>query len=369
MEDLLAWHVYDLQHRNGSSMKEPSHPRPPQVEQIWHNAFHDQVQENLGDIEDALTASGAILEGAGLIDGVETDFLRAADLRRGLATSVSEGIELSKRARLEPLGIKVNADFGGGELALVRDKPQKIKLGSLEFTVLGPFEADLENLRKEWNKWLGNNKAAVKRLRAKMDRDAARLTTGELTGFEDAVEASALELDTEVHDEEDRELGNRSKVTVPNLASLMVLAEEGRKTVLLTGDGSQKDILKGLEEAGRLDAKGRIHVDVLKVQHHGSEHNVDKGFLEKVTADHYVFCANGEHENPDEDVVKVLLGARDGDRYKLWFNSSADAARESGDPDHMEKIETLVRGHAAASGDRVECTFLARGESFFDVPV
>jgi L-ascorbate metabolism protein UlaG (beta-lactamase superfamily) len=366
MKDVLAWHVFDLQSKHGSSMKEPPGARPPKVEHIWHNAFHDQVDQNVGDIEEALTASGVILEGAGLMSGVDTDFLRAAELRRGLATSVSEGIELSKRAHLEPLGIKINADFDG-DLAMVRDKPQKVELGSVQFTVIGPFKEDLDKLREEWNEWLEKNGPAVKRLREKMGRDAARLTTGELSGFEDAVEASALALDSEVHDDKDRKLGDRSKVTVPNLASLMVLAEEDGKRLLLTGDGSQKDILKGLDAAGRLD-DGRIHVEVLKVQHHGSEHNIDRDFCERVTADHYVFCANGEHENPDLDALTVLLEARKEDRLKLWFNSSAKAAKRSGDEDHMQEVEDLVSERAQASGGRVEFEFLSDA-SFFDLPV
>ena len=40
----------------------------------------------------------------------------------------------------------------------------------------------------------------------------------------------------------------------------------------------------------KFDAAGRIHVDVLKVQHHGATANVDDAFVRAVTADHYVFC-------------------------------------------------------------------------------
>jgi len=64
-------------------------------------------------------------------------------------------------------------------------------------------------------------------------------------------------------------LGNRKKVTTPNLASLMFLAEENGKSILLTGDGHGDDILKGLAHHQALDANERLQVDVLKVQHHG----------------------------------------------------------------------------------------------------
>ena len=61
----------------------------------------------------------------------------------------------------------------------------------------------------------------------------------------------------------------------PNLASLMLLARRADKRVLLTGDGHAADILQGPGAPAKLDDDGRIHVDVLKVQHHGSEHNID----------------------------------------------------------------------------------------------
>ena len=36
-----------------------------------------------------------------------------------------------------------------------------------------------------------------------------------------------------------------------------------------------------------------MHVDVLKMPHHGSDRNMDRAFLERITADHYVFSGNG----------------------------------------------------------------------------
>jgi beta-lactamase superfamily II metal-dependent hydrolase len=56
-----------------------------------------------------------------------------------------------------------------------------------------------------------------------------------------------------------------------------------------------------------------LHVDVLKVQHHVAEFNIDEEFCRRITARHYVFCGNGEHENPDLDVVDAILNSRLGD--------------------------------------------------------
>ena len=89
----------------------------------------------------------------------------------------------------------------------------------------------------------------------------------------------------------------------------MFFVKEGKQTMLLTGDGHWKDILNGLERHKLLKG-GKLHVDVLKAQHHGSEHNFKDEFCDVVTADDYVFCGNGQHENPDLDVLQMVVDRR-----------------------------------------------------------
>ena len=57
---------------------------------------------------------------------------------------------------------------------------------------------------------------------------------------------------------------------------------------------------KGLQFVGLFEPgeSSKIHVDLLKVPHHGSANNLDEDFFERITADHYVFSGNGEHGNP-----------------------------------------------------------------------
>ena len=343
MEDHVAWRVRDFQHDSGNEdFPDPPRPRPPKVKRLWHNAFHDVIRDNAGPIEETLAATAALLEAG------EGDERPVAERQRELATSVGDGIELSKRAREEQLGIPVNGEFGG-KLAMVRAEPQTVALGSLELTLLGPFKEDLDALRDDWNDWLRKNADEVKRIRAEMGADTDRLVAGDVDGFRDAMALRA------------RELGNRGRVTVPNLASIMLLVEEKGRTLLLTGDGHRDEILKGLEKAGRLEGDA-LHVDVLKVQHHGSEHNIDADFCRRVTADHYVFCANGEHENPDLAVVDAVVRSRkDSERpFKLWFNSSKSASASERGRGHMKKVEGLVAELAKGSRRRMSATFLDR---------
>lgn len=359
MDDLVAWRVFDFQQASGNTrFKQPKAPRPPKVRELWHNPFHEAVSRNTGPIEDMLATRAGLLETSRAAWALEQ-----APLQRELATSIAEGIELSRRVRPEQLDIKVNRHFDG-KLALVRANAQPIKLGSLTITVIGPFREDLDALRSEWNAWLRDNKEQLADLRRSLDRDADRLHASEFEHLRGVLTLAS------------REIGDRKKVTVPNLASLMLLLEEDGKSLLLTGDGHHADILKGLAHAEKLSAQGGIHVDALKVQHHGSEHNLDPPFARKVTANRYIFCGNGEHENPDARVVRAILDSRLGTQAKrstnpeaarpfaFHFNSSSKATEGADPKAHMRSIERQVRNAAATSGGQLSVSFLEGASSF-----
>ena len=63
-----------------------------------------------------------------------------------------------------------------------------------------------------------------------------------------------------------------------------------------------------------------MHVDAVKVSHHGSKNNITQEFLELVDAEHWLFSSNGDqHSHPDKEAVEaVIQGARR--TPTLWFN-------------------------------------------------
>jgi hypothetical protein len=141
--------------------------------------------------------------------------------------------------------------------------------------------------------------------------------------------------------------------------------------VLLTGDGHWEDILKGLAHHKKFDAKGNLHVDVLKIQHHGSEHNHKVDMAERITAGNYVFCGNGKHDNPDARVVKLVCEShrkvRPMDKFTLWFNCAPDLAPAGKPRACMQKVKREVDDQIAASGGKISARYLEK--SFFDVTV
>ena len=114
--------------------------------------------------------------------------------------------------------------------------------------------------------------------------------------------------------------------TVPNLSSIVVLLEASRGNgaepvrFLLTGDAGGDHIVQSLEATG-LGPDGRIHVDLLKVQHHGSNHSTTQDFFERVTADHYVISGNGKHGIPHQDTLTWLSAARRDQAYDVYLTN------------------------------------------------
>lgn len=355
LDGIMEWRVYDYRNKKkAKGLKVPKMPRMPAVGEIWHNAFSTFLQENAGPVEDLLAQASRMLAFA--TDG---EWRGLAHEVHELAYSMKEAVQVSQRVSAEQLAIPLNRQFDG-KLIIVRSPAgPEASIGGMRISVIGPFEEDVDILRKKWNEWLrGAGKDVVAKLRKAAEEDARSIGTA----------GSNLEA---LLAQRVKELGNRKQVTPPNLASVMLLVEEGPRRVLLTGDGHSDDIVEGLRHQGKLDAQGRAHVNVLKVQHHGAAANIRPEFCRDITADHYIFCGNGEHTNPEVDVVDTLcrqrLAAMPARPFTLHFNCASSQAPKGKDRAHMRKVEALVSGHVQGSGGAISARFLDR--SSFDLQV
>ena len=109
--------------------------------------------------------------------------------------------------------------------------------------------------------------------------------------------------------------------SVFNLSSIVVLAELGGKRMLLTGDARGDDIKQAVSTA-KLLKKGKLHVHILKVPHHGSDNNVATDFFRTITADHYVISGNGDYGNPEVATLNMISEARPDDGFTLHLTES-----------------------------------------------
>jgi hypothetical protein len=243
-----------------------SKPETISINGLWYNAFSQTIGSG-NDIEDRLKVL--------LANANKTGYVMAA------TDNAVKGIKEGHQLRLAAMnvGIPINSEFNTLPIT-VEDASEPIVLGKLRMNIVGPTQKNLEELRKKWLEWLDKH--------------------------EDAITAGGDPL-----------LAAMADKSIPNLSSVMILCEVDGKTILLTGDGRGDHLLQGLTQANLLTTgeEGSLHVDVLKVPHHGSERNVTKKFFKTITADKYVISANGKDDNPDlSTLVWIVETAKEDER-------------------------------------------------------
>lgn len=350
LDDEVLWRVHEHQVKNGNRKHPaPRVPRPPKIGGIWHNAFRDQLPKKAEPIAETLAAMAPILSGAAL------DELREIGRTQGeMASSVDEAMRVSRRISPEQLKIPLNRE-AKGKLMMRRKGQPAIKLGRFVITVLAPSAKQLDDLRADWGEWL--DKATSKKMLTQLRQDS-RADEKSLGAADFNQLFAMIRLQAEA-------FGDPESITPPNLASLMLLVEEGRQSILLTGDGRWDHLIEGLEETGRLARGGRFNVDILKVPHHGSRNNVvDTDLLNRVIAKDYVFCGDGHHGNPAVEVLELMATQRlkIPGNFKFWFNASAAVVGRN-EVAHMRDVEKKVRSLAQASKGRMTFKFLDAGDS------
>jgi beta-lactamase superfamily II metal-dependent hydrolase len=302
VEMLMVSHVDD-DHIHGvldlvSELKnadEAQVPRFIRISNVWHNSFENVIGAVPEQLKNALETKSATASTAGELPDFTLDIDENAETIESslkVLSSVTQGQQLGKDVK-SVLEAIPNIYFDE-QLVVADENTEALDMeNGLFFTVIGPMLPELKELWKAQQKWLedlaAEGKTAEDVLSAYMDK------------------------------------------SVPNLSSLVVLAEVEGKKMLLTGDARGDKIIAGLELVGLLE-DGRIEVDVLKAPHHGSSNNLEKDFFEKVIAHHYVFSGNGEHGNPERESLEWLWDARGDADYVVHLTypiAEIDAARKA----------------------------------------
>jgi hypothetical protein len=177
----------------------------------------------------------------------------------------------------------MNDPFNGLVATPAKGK-KSVTLGDgLKFTVLGPVKERVEKLQEEWNEVLKKKGLAT-------DKNGKSL--------------AAASVDESVF----------------NLSSIVVLAEAGKKRMLLTGDSRGDDVMNAMKSSGLLKS-GKVHVDLLKLPHHGSDRNVATEFFRSITADHHVVSADGRFGNPEISTLQMISQARGKDKFTIHLTN------------------------------------------------
>jgi len=294
------------------------------VSSFWHNSFDEiighepkeltaNVKEHLGEAAvnggDMSEDKKAEVEDKYLDrnpDGDPDEEREIAASTLKVLASIEQGFRLRNDAQV--LGIPANPEFGG-RLVMARAGAKPVTIGSgLKLTVVGPMQPELAALHQKHQEWLESLKA-----KGKSPSDV-------LASYVDK--------------------------SVPNLSSIVVMAESGGKRMLLTGDARGDKVLEGLQLVGLLEPgkASTIEVDVLKVPHHGSSNNLDDDFFERIVARHYVLSGDGEHGNPERESLEMLLKARGDSDYAIHLTYPVDELDKGREDDwNKERNKQIAR--------------------------
>lgn len=259
--------------------KERRQPLPYKIDTLWHNSFDDIVGSR-NDKKEVLTRMAASAASSG---GPRLTLPKTMSREsKAVVASTAQGRTLRNAAK--KLRVKVNLPYKG---LVMFPAPKKVSLGNgMTFTVIGPDQERVKEFQKRWNKDL-------EKILAKEKESANAASFSDESPF--------------------------------NLASICVLAKMKNRQMLLTGDARGDFIMEGLEKAKLLKKTKPLHIDLLKVPHHGSDNNVEDAFFERVSADHYVISGDGEHSNPEVETLKMIARARGRAKYTIHFTFTKNA--------------------------------------------
>jgi hypothetical protein len=288
----------------------PASARFVRIATLWHNSFDAIIGNTPDELTAALTAQfgAAALHGElpadAALEADEDDEVVMASLK--VLASIEQGHRL--RGDADTLGIDLNSEFGGDLILAGRE--ELAMGGGVTFRLAGPMKPELLKLQKKHDEWLEEQ------------RNRPRPPSAALAAYVDR--------------------------SVPNLSSLVVLATSNDKSMLLTGDARGDKILEGLEHIGAVPPGGPLHVNILKVPHHGSANNLARGFFDRITADHYVFSGDGEHGNPEREALQMLFDSRRSAPFQIHFTydiEHIDELREADwETEQRKEIGRLARG-------------------------
>ena len=250
-----------------------------------------------------------------------------------------------------------NNQFNGKAVSV--DEPQVIQVQEdLKLTLLGPTRDELDRLAKKWLMDLR------KRYQKEINED---------TFFDDAFEL----LTEEIRQTEDESLPQDQELavaaahdfvltyskdwlaednSVTNGSSITFLLEYDGKTLLFLGDSISTPMMtqiKKLPQAATLP----MHVDVLKVAHHGSFPNNSPEFHKCVNAEYYLFSTNGQtHHHPHLETIAWILKENATIPKKLVFNYSQDDRLGVMEYDELKSkyMYQTIWPEVAANGTRKE---------------
>lgn len=141
----------------------------------------------------------------------------------------------------------------------------------------------------------------------------------------------------------------RPDTSKTNLTSIGLLFEYEGRRIVLTGDADDRRLVESLRPLAEAEG-GRLHVDALKVAHHGSGRNLSNELLDLLDCDRYLLSTSGaRHHHPDEIAMARIL--KHGGPHKTLVFNYRDRAAPWEVPALQERFGYTVTAPPAGTDD------------------
>lgn len=179
----------------------------------------------------------------------------------------------------------------------ITNKKESLKIDDIEIEILLPFKSNIEALNKNWDKIL-------EEYEEKIEKD--KLKSGENKVY--------LDIEELIKNQE------KTKTSIVNESSIVLLIKAEDKKLLFTGDTSAYNLMKVLKKMG-YSKTNPIKLDLFKVPHHGSKNNITKELIEMIDCKKYLISTNGiSHGHPDKEALAKIIDINKEKNIKFFFN-------------------------------------------------
>ena len=282
IDALIVTHI-DNDHVNGI-IKLLMDPECPPIEQVFFNGA-EQLFGSLSEDGQADHRADIKLQA---LSG------ECSDIGNKEPIGSSEGTSLSYV--ISSKGINCNV------LALYREKCKSFDIGSLTFTLIGPTYNSLTELKRIWEIQL-EQRNIKPRIISKPYYDAFEQYVSNVIALTpnnheiSSTENNSVKALANTPFEDDNSPTNKS--------SFSFLIESNDKRILYLGDCHTGAVTSWLD----LEKLETIHVDIVKISHHGSKNNTSLDLLRRIKCNKYLISTNGKsHGHPNlETLARIAL--------------------------------------------------------------
>lgn len=223
-----------------------------------------------------------------------------------------------------------NHAFGGKAVVVPDDGPlpEHTLADGMKLTLLSPTNARLDRMRTKWKKDLGPEVVP-----GDLDAAWARLAERKVYLPGQGLLGSTPELD--------KLLERQLKIdgAAPNGSSIAFLAEYGGKSCLFLADAHHEVITASITRLLKQRNQKTLHVDAVKVAHHGSAGNISDKLLALIDSPRFLISTNGaQFGHPDAEAVQRIIARSVHQLPTLYFNYDCDTTRPWASPEKQAEL-------------------------------